>query len=62
MLTVTDNGRVVATVQIAAGDRGRFSVTVPKLGRGLHVLRVSFDGEPGWLDARARGVLPVVAY
>ncbi|MCT9002490.1 pullulanase-type alpha-1,6-glucosidase [Microbacterium memoriense] len=61
-VTVTDNGRVVATVQIAAGDRGRFSVTVPKLGRGLHVLRVSFDGEPGWLDARARGVLPVVAY
>ena len=61
-VTVTDNGTTVGTFELDASDRGRFSVTVPKLGRGLHVLRVTFAGAGGWLDSRARGVLPVVAY
>lgn len=61
-VTVTDNGAVVATVTLAAADRGRFSVAMPKLARGLHVIRVTFTGDPGWSDSRARGVLPVVAY
>ena len=52
----------VATVTLDADDRGRFSVTLPALRRGLHVVRVTFTGAPGWLDSRARGVLPVVAY
>ncbi|WP_431804441.1 pullulanase-type alpha-1,6-glucosidase [Microbacterium sp. bgisy203] len=61
-VTVTDNGRVVATVELREGDRGRFSATVPKVSRGIHVLRVTFDGAPGWADARAKGVLPIIAY
>ena len=61
-VTVTDNGTTVATVTLDADDRGRFSVTLPALRRGLHVVRVTFTGAPGWLDSRARGVLPVVAY
>ena len=56
------NGTTVATVTLDADDRGRFSVTLPALRRGLHVVRVTFTGAPGWLDSRARGVLPVVAY
>ncbi|MFV4912463.1 pullulanase-type alpha-1,6-glucosidase [Microbacterium lacticum] len=61
-VTVTDNGTTVATATLDADDRGRFSVTLPALRRGLHVVRVTFTGAPGWLDSRARGVLPVVAY
>lgn len=61
-VTVTDNGTTVATVTLDADDRGRFSVTLPALRRGLHLVRVTFTGAPGWLDSRARGVLPVVAY
>jgi len=61
-VTVTDNGKTVGTVELDASDRGRFSVTLPKVSRGLHVIRVTFTGAPGWLDSRARGVLPVVAY
>ncbi|GAA1635334.1 pullulanase-type alpha-1,6-glucosidase [Microbacterium flavum] len=61
-VTVTDNGRMVATVELRPGDRGRFSVPAPKIGRGVHLFRVTFTGDAPWVDARARGVLPVLAY
>ena len=37
-VTVTDNGKVIATVSWAAA-KGRFDIALPKLGRGIHLLR-----------------------
>ncbi len=61
-VTVTDNGKTVAAVTLTAADRGRFTAVVPKLTRGVHVIKVTFAGAPGWTDSRAKGVLPVLAY
>ncbi|MRG59625.1 pullulanase-type alpha-1,6-glucosidase [Agromyces sp. CFH 90414] len=50
-VSVTVDGEPVATERIDAKDRGRFDVKLPKLGRGLHWVRVSFDGDEGYADA-----------
>ncbi|MFC9560973.1 OmpL47-type beta-barrel domain-containing protein [Agromyces sp. NPDC056965] len=52
-LTITEGSRVLATVEIAASDKGRFSVKLPKLDRGVHVLRATFDGTAPFADASA---------
>ncbi|WP_127792172.1 pullulanase-type alpha-1,6-glucosidase [Agromyces sp. LHK192] len=51
-VTVTVDGAVVATERIERADRGRFDVKLPKLGRGLHWVQASFDGDPGYADTR----------
>ncbi len=52
-LTVLDGGDVIATTQVAASDAGRFDVKLPKLGAGVHVLTVAFDGAEGYADAQS---------
>jgi hypothetical protein len=56
-VTVTDGAKVIATAQLTASDKGKVSIALPALGRGLHLLRTSFDGAAGFQDSRA--VVPV---
>lgn len=59
-VTVKDGSKVVATVELTAADRGRISVVLPKLSRGLHFLRTSFTGGPGYRDARSLAPVPLL--
>lgn len=52
-LTILDGGTAIATAQVAAGDAGRFDVKLPKLGAGVHVLTVAFDGAEGYADSQS---------
>ena len=60
-LTVTDAGKVVATVALPASAKGRIDVTLPKLPRGIHLLRTSFTGAGDHRDSRS-GVRPLFVY
>jgi hypothetical protein len=61
-VTVHDRGKVVATVELTPADKGRATVSVPKLGRGIHLLTVRFDGTEPWQDSRGSRSLPVIVY
>ena len=61
-VTVSDNGRVIATATLAASDRGRVEIALPKLGRGIHLLRTSFTGAGDYEDSRSFLPLPVLVY
>ncbi|MFD4422291.1 pullulanase-type alpha-1,6-glucosidase [Agromyces sp. NPDC058484] len=50
-VTITDGSTVIATVELAESDRGRIAVKLPKLSRGLHIIRASFDGGEGYGDS-----------
>ncbi|WP_243075433.1 pullulanase-type alpha-1,6-glucosidase [Microbacterium sp. SS28] len=56
-VTVSDNGKVVATASVTAAAKGKLDIALPKLAKGVHLLRVSFTGADGWSDSKA--VLPV---
>ncbi|WP_295660630.1 Ig-like domain-containing protein, partial [uncultured Nocardioides sp.] len=43
---VRDKGRTIARARLAASDRGRVTVRLPKLRRGKHVLVVRYQGSP----------------
>lgn len=59
-VTVKDGSKTVVTEELTAADKGRVSVTLPTLSRGVHVLRTSFTGGPGYRDARGRAPVPLV--
>jgi hypothetical protein len=52
-VTVMDGGEPIATAQLDADDEGRLKVKLPKLGAGLHVLTVAFDGGEGYADSQS---------
>lgn len=56
-VTIMDGGNAIATTQLAAGDAGRLEVKLPKLGAGVHVLTVGFDGGEGYADSQS---VPIV--
>jgi hypothetical protein len=56
-VTIMDGGEAIATAEIADGDDGRFQVKLPKLGAGIHVLTVAFDGAEGYADSQS---VPIV--
>lgn len=58
-VTVTDGGREIASGALTAADKGKVSITLPKLSRGLHLIRTTFDGTAGYADSRAIVPLPV---
>ena len=51
-----DGSKVVATVELTAADRGRIDVKLPKLPRGLHLIRTTFDGGDGFADSTSMPV------
>ncbi|TDN91387.1 pullulanase-type alpha-1,6-glucosidase [Microbacterium sp. BK668] len=61
-VTVTDGGKVIATAPLAAAAKGKFDIALPSLGRGIHLLRVSFTGAAGWADSRFAVPLPVLIH
>lgn len=61
-VSVSDGGKVIATVELAAADKGRIDIALPSLARGIHMLRTSFTGADGWNDAQSQFPVPVVMY
>ncbi|MFC8680383.1 pullulanase-type alpha-1,6-glucosidase [Microbacterium ureisolvens] len=61
-VTVTADGTPVATVELTAADKGRVKVGVTLPGRGVHLIRTSFDGTGDYKDSRAAIPVPVVVY
>jgi 5'-nucleotidase len=51
-VTITDGHRTLTTVTLEADDNGRVHVTLPKLSRGIHVLRAAFSGD-AFTDSRS---------
>jgi 5'-nucleotidase len=43
-VNVYDGRKLIATATLAAGDDGRVTVTLPKLGRGIHLITVQYEG------------------
>jgi len=43
-VAIFDGFRQVATATLEADDAGRTTVTLPKLGRGLHLITPHFEG------------------
>ncbi|MFC9561159.1 ExeM/NucH family extracellular endonuclease [Agromyces sp. NPDC056965] len=60
-VTITDGSTVIATVELDAADKGRFSVTLPDLARGVHVLRSNFESTAPYADSRSFAV-PVLVW
>ncbi|WP_434738106.1 pullulanase-type alpha-1,6-glucosidase [Microbacterium wangruii] len=61
-VSVTDGSRVLATADVPATAKGRVSVKLPPLTRGIHLLRVSFTGGAGHGDSRALLPVPVIVF
>ncbi|WP_157008161.1 5'-nucleotidase C-terminal domain-containing protein [Agromyces laixinhei] len=60
-LTVSDGSQVIATAEIGADDGGEFTVELPALSRGVHVLSSSFDGAAPYTDSTSFRV-PVLVW
>jgi 5'-nucleotidase len=58
-VTIRDGNRVLTTVTLEAGDDGRAHITLPKLNRGLHILRATFAGD-GFVDATSQPSVVIV--
>ena len=61
-VTVTDGGKVIATAQLTAADKGKVAVALPKLGKGVHLIRTSFEGSAGFADSRTLVPVPVLIH
>ncbi|MET0812616.1 MAG: pullulanase-type alpha-1,6-glucosidase, partial [Microbacterium sp.] len=61
-VTVTDNGKVIATVTLSATAKGKIDITLPKLSRGIHLIRTSFSGSGDYEDSRFPIPVPVIVY
>jgi hypothetical protein len=44
-VVVRDGRTVIATATLTAADNGRATVTLPKLGRGIHLLTATYGGD-----------------
>jgi 5'-nucleotidase len=51
-VTVYDGTHAIATAELTAGDHGRVHLTLPKLDRGIHLLRAVFAGD-GYTTSRS---------
>jgi 5'-nucleotidase len=58
-VTIRDGGDVLTTVTLEPGDHGRVHLTLPKLSRGLHILRATFSGD-GFTDSTSHPSVVIV--
>ena len=58
-VTIRDGNRVLTTVTLEAGDGGRAHITLPKLNRGLHILRATFVGD-GFVESTSQPSVVIV--
>ncbi|WP_448002603.1 pullulanase-type alpha-1,6-glucosidase [Agromyces bauzanensis] len=56
-VTVLDGDQAVGTALVGTETDGGFEVKLPKLGAGIHVLTVTFDGGEGYADSQS---VPIV--
>ena len=59
---VLDFGVVVATGELEVGDSGRIRLTLPTLGRGLHLLTARYGGDELILPSTTRGPSPLLIW
>ena len=52
-VTVTDNGKEVATANVTADANGTVTITIPGLKRGVHMLVAKFAGD-GYASSSSR--------
>ncbi|MFM9919187.1 5'-nucleotidase C-terminal domain-containing protein [Lacisediminihabitans sp. H27-G8] len=50
-VVVRDGRRVIAAATLTAADNGRATVTLPKLGRGIHLLTATYGGDAQLVDS-----------
>jgi pullulanase-type alpha-1,6-glucosidase len=61
-VTVRDGSKTIAEVALTASAKGRFEVVLPKLARGLHLIRTSFTGGPDHRNSRMIAPVPLLVY
>jgi pullulanase-type alpha-1,6-glucosidase len=61
-VTVTDNGKVIATATLGAAAKGKIDIALRTLARGAHLIRTSFAGSTDYRSSRALIPVPVVIY
>ncbi|QNE48076.1 bifunctional metallophosphatase/5'-nucleotidase [Glaciihabitans sp. INWT7] len=50
-VVVRDGRTVIASATLTAADNGRVTVTLPKLGRGIHLLTATYGGDAQLVDS-----------
>ncbi len=58
---VLDGGKVIATIQLTAADKGKASVNLPKLSRGVHLLKARYLGSDT-VKASTGPTLPLILW
>ncbi len=61
-VTITDNGKVIATATLTAAAKGKVDITLPKLARGIHLIRTTFTGSGDFEDSRFPIPVPVIVF
>ncbi|WP_439590908.1 pullulanase-type alpha-1,6-glucosidase [Microbacterium sp.] len=61
-VTVTDHGKVIATATLTAAAKGKVDITLPKLSRGIHLIRTTFTGSGDYEDSRFPIAVPVIVF
>jgi 5'-nucleotidase len=50
-VVIRDGSMVLTTVTLTSGDRGRVTVTLPKLSRGIHLLTATYSGNTQLMES-----------
>ncbi|MCK6079191.1 pullulanase-type alpha-1,6-glucosidase [Microbacterium sp. EYE_5] len=61
-VTVMEGSKTLASGAIEASAKGRIDLPLPKLGKGVHVLRTSFTGAGEHADSRSLVPIPLLVY
>jgi len=59
-VVVRDGRKVLTTVTLTPADDGRVTVTLPKLGRGIHLLTATYSGDAQLVDSASFPALALV--
>ena len=59
---VLESGKVIATGELVADDKGKLRLLLPQLGRGIHLLSARYEGAQLILPSATQGVTPVLIW
>ena len=61
-VTVMEGSKTLASAELPASAKGRINLPLPKLSKGVHVLRTSFTGAQEHADSRSLVPIPLLVY
>ncbi|MDJ1114352.1 pullulanase-type alpha-1,6-glucosidase [Microbacterium dauci] len=61
-VTVMEGSKTLASAELPASAKGRIDLPLPKLSKGVHVLRTSFTGAEEHADSRSLLPIPLLVY